>query len=162
MKQHNLKENIQHNDLSSLVDTTFSVDQYKSKLGEDENVIVVAFKVKDDDPAHELSQFLETGHDVLDVDVSTGPDENGNYSVFVEINRDSSAFDKIDKIIADVERADNSFVKQQFTSYEVKTPSDWTEENFNNGIITDSYDYVIKHNPEAQQIKERIQFLNKY
>ena len=46
-QQYNLKENIKHNDLAELVNTTFSVDQYKSKLGEDENIIVIAFVVMD-------------------------------------------------------------------------------------------------------------------
>ena len=83
-QQYNLKENIKHNDLAELINTTFSVDQYKSKLGEDENIIVIAFVVMDLDPAQELSQFLETGHDAFDIDVSTGPNEDGHYSVYVE------------------------------------------------------------------------------
>jgi len=155
-------ENIKHNDLVSLISTTFSIDQFKSKLGSDENVIVVAFKVLDQDPASDLSQFLETGHDVLDIDISTGPDEEGKYSVFVELERDSAAFEKIDAIIADVIRADNEFDNPRFTSYEVKVPKQWSKENFELGVISNSYDYVIKHNPGAKEIKERIKFLNDY
>lgn len=161
-QQYNLKENIKHNDLAELINTTFSVDQYKSKLGEDENIIVIAFVVMDLDPAQELSQFLETGHDAFDIDVSTGPNEDGHYSVYVEIERDSKAFTRIDDIVKDIERADNNFKSPTFTSYENKAPQPWNEENFNNSVITSSYDYVLKHNPEAQEIKERINFLKKY
>ncbi|SVC29464.1 uncharacterized protein METZ01_LOCUS282318, partial [marine metagenome] len=60
---------IQNNDLINLIETTFSVDQYKSKVGDDKNIVVVAFDVKDVDPAKDLSQFIETGHDTIDVDV---------------------------------------------------------------------------------------------
>jgi len=162
MQQSNLKENISHNDLSNLVNSTISVDQYKSKLGEDENIIVIAFIVMDIEPAQELSQFLETGHDTFDIDVSTGPNADGHYSVYVEINRDSNAWDSINNIVKDVERADNNFTDVKFTSYENKAPQSWNEENFNNSIITSSYDYVMKHNPEAKQISERINFLRKY
>ena len=61
MQQHksNISENIKHNDLAGLINATFSIDQYKSKLGNDENVIVIAFIVMDIEPAQELSQFLE-------------------------------------------------------------------------------------------------------
>jgi len=155
-------ENISHNDLSNLVNSTFSVDQYKSKLGEDENVIVIAFVVMDIEPAQELSQFLETGHDSLDMDVSTGPNADGHYSVYVELNRDSDVFSAIDAIINDVARADNNFKNVKFTSYENKAPQAWSEESFNASVITSSYDYVIKHNPEAKAISERINFLNRY
>lgn len=48
---------IQHNDLVDLINTTFSIDQYKSKVGKDENVVVVAFSVSDKQPADDLSQF---------------------------------------------------------------------------------------------------------
>jgi hypothetical protein len=155
-------ENISHNDLSNLVNSTFSVDQYKSKLGDDENVIVIAFVVMDIEPAQELSQFLETGHDSLDMDVSTGPNADGHYSVYVELNRDSDVFSAIDAIINDVARADNNFKNVKFTSYENKAPQAWSEESFNASVITSSYDYVIKHNPEAKAISERINFLNRY
>lgn len=164
MQQHksNINENIKHNDLAGLVKSDFSVDQYKSKLGEDENVIVIAFTVMDLDPAQELSQFLESGHDVIDIDVSTGPNADGHYSVFVEISRNSEAFNKIDKLVKDVERADNEFAKSRFTSYEDKSPRLWNEDNFTKNVMTDSYEYVMKHNPEAKAISERINFLRKY
>jgi hypothetical protein len=157
MQQHksNISENIKHNDLAGLVNSTFSIDQYKSKLGTDENVIVI-------EPAQELSQFLETGHDVLDIDVSTGPNEDGHYSVYVEIERDTKSFEKIDVIIADVKRADTELTNPQFTSYEDKSPRNWNEENYTKNVITNSYDYVLKHNPEAKAISERINFLKKY
>ena len=164
MQQHksNISENIKHNDLAGLVKQVFSVDQYKSKLGEDENVIVIAFIVMDQEPAQELSQFLETGHDVLDIDVSTGPNEDGHYSVFVEIERDTKSFEKINVIINDVKRADTEITNPQFTSYEDKSPRNWNEENYTKNVINNSYDYVLKHNPEAKAISERINFLKKY
>ena len=164
MQQHksNISENIKHNDLAGLINATFSIDQYKSKLGNDENVIVIAFIVMDIEPAQELSQFLETGHDVIDIDVSTGPNEDGHYSVYVEIERDSQAFKKVNEIIADVRRADTELTKLQFTSYEDKSPRDWNEDNCIKNVITDSYTYVMKHNPEAKAISERINFLKKY
>ena len=36
---------IQNNDLKDLIQTTFSVDQYKSKVGDDKNIVVIAFDI---------------------------------------------------------------------------------------------------------------------
>lgn len=161
-KNNQLDENIHHNDLVDLISNVISIDQYKSKLGDDEHVVVVAFEVADADPAQDLSQFLETGHDSLDVDITPGPDDKGKYKVFVELERNSKLFSRVNKLLDDVMRVDNSIDSFMFTSYENKEPQQWSEQAFNNSVITSSYDYVLKHNPKAKEITERIKFLNKY
>jgi hypothetical protein len=160
--QSDLNESIGHNALRDLIAPIVSIDQYKSKVGTDENVVVVAFKIKDKDPAEDLSQFIESGFKVLDVDVSQGPDSDGIYTVFVEVERDSKLFSVIDSILNDIKQVDNAIDAWQFTCYESEKVITWSKEAFDENIITSSYDYVIKHNPEAKQISERMKFLNKY
>lgn len=163
MQSNQLNENIKHDDLNSLIQPIVSIDQYKSKVGDDANVVVLAFKVLDVDPAKDLSQFLETGHkSALDVDVSAGPDPEGNYTVYVELDRNSRLFDVIQQILDDVMRVDNNIGGFMFTSYKEKMPKEWSQENFNAAVITSSYDYTVKYNPNAVAISERIKFLNKY
>lgn len=154
---------IQHNDLEDLISDVFSIDQYKSKIGKDENVVVVAFDVKDADPAKDLSQFLETGHEAIDVDVSPGPGKEGTYKVFVELERNSKLFDSVDKILKDVTRADNlakDFRFKAFRSGDI--PKSWSKDNFDRFVISSSYDYLLANKDEAKNITERIKFLNKY
>jgi hypothetical protein len=153
---------IQHNDLEDLLITTFSIDQFKSKVGKDENVVVVAFDVKDADPAKDLSQFIETGHDTIDVDASVGPDKDGNYKVYVELERNSKLFDAVDKILKDISRVDNTASSFRFLAYKQDTPMDWNKENFEKSVYSSSYDYTVATNPEAHKIAERMKFLNKY
>ncbi|MDA9992269.1 hypothetical protein N9E03_01155 [bacterium] len=153
---------IQNNDLIDLIQSTFSVDQYKSKIGDDKNVVVLAFEVKDADPAKDLSQFIETGHDCIDVDVSPGPDKDGNYKVFVELQRNSKLFDSIDNILKDITRIDESANNFMFNAYKSDMPSNWNRQNFESSVYSSSYDYEMATNPEAQEISERIKFLNKY
>ena len=153
---------IQNNDLIDLIQSTFSVDQYKSKIGDDKNVVVLAFEVKDADPAKDLSQFIETGHDCIDVDVSPGPDKDGNYKVFVELQRNSKLFDAIDNILTDITRIDESANNFMFNAYKSDMPSNWNRQNFESSVYSSSYDYEMATNPEAQEISERIKFLNKY
>lgn len=151
-----------NNDLKDHVSATVSIDQYKSKLGKDENVVVVAIQVKDAEPAKDLSLFIEKGHDLIDVDTSPGPNEDGYYKVFVEIARDHKLFATIEKVLADVQRADNEVDAFMFTSYNAKDPQPFNKTNFDASVISNSYDYTIATNPEAQAISERIKFLNNY
>lgn len=160
--QSELKESIGHNALRNLVAPLVSIDQYKSKVGTDENVVVIAFKVQDQDPAQDLSQFIESGFDVLDVDVSPGPDSDGIYTVFVELERNTKLFELIDTILNDVKQVDNDIESWQYSCYESDKIFNWDKESFDQNIISSSYDYTIKHNPEAKAISERMKFLNKY
>lgn len=157
-----INEGVKKNDLKGHIKNTISVDQYKSKLGEDKNVVVLAIKVKDKFPAQDLSQFLESALKLLDVDVSPGPDKEGYYTVYTELERDSRTYSKIQRLLDDTARLDEELDGWMFTSYENKMPEPWSEEAFNANVITSSYDYEIKHNPEAAQIAERMKFLNKY
>ena len=153
---------IQHNDLVDLIEPIISIDQYKSKVGDDKNIVVVAFSIKDPDPAKDLSQFIETGHDTVDVDVSPGPDKDGLYKVFVELERNSKLFDNIDKILTDVKRVDNDLVAFEFFAYKQDASIEWNKENFEKAVYSSSYDYTIATNPEAHVIAERMKFLNSY
>lgn len=164
MPSDQIKESIKSNDLRALVSPLVSIDQYKSKVGEDKNVVVLAFKVQDKDPAQDLSQFIESGYvnKVVDVDVSTGPDKDGKYTVYVETTRNSDLYNTVGSILSDIQHVDEDVQKWMFTSYEDKSPREFTEENFSNSVICSSYDYVMKHNPEAKQVSERMKFLNDY
>ena len=75
-------------DLRNLVMPTLHVDEYESKLGDDNDVVTISFKVKYYDPAYELVNFIEKGYDwVLDADTSSGEMEDGSYLVFIEALR---------------------------------------------------------------------------
>jgi hypothetical protein len=162
MSSKQINEAIQNNDLADLISAVVSIDQYKSKVGDDKEVVVVAFRIKDKDPAADLSQFLETGHSALDVDISPGPDVDGMYTVFLELERGVELYEKIDAILKDVQRVDNTIQNWQFNSYESDSVQPWSKEAFDQNVISNSYDYVIKHDENAKAISERIKFLNKY
>lgn len=153
---------MQTNDLKDHILSTVSIDQFKSKLGNDENVVVLAIHVKDAEPAKDLSMFIEKGHDLVDVDTSPGPDNEGYYKVYVEIARDSNLYTVIEKVLDDVKRADNEIDAIMFKSYNVKEPQPFNKENLNASVISSSYEYTLATNPEAQAISERIKFLNSY
>jgi hypothetical protein len=86
MKKIQINEGLIEHDLDDLVLPLISIDEFESKI--DDNAIVLAFFVKDLDPANDLNHFIQKGSiEILDSDVSPAPDENGYYLVFVELLR---------------------------------------------------------------------------
>jgi hypothetical protein len=75
-------------DLKFLVDNIIEIDSYKSKMGEDADIVTLAFSVSGEAPAKDLENFVEKGYPfVLDADVSAGEQPDGTYKVFVEMER---------------------------------------------------------------------------
>ena len=61
-------------------------------MGDDKDIITLAFSVNGDSPAKDLENFIEKGYPfVLDADVSSGEQSDGSYKVFVEMERDKDA-----------------------------------------------------------------------
>jgi hypothetical protein len=99
MNNQQLNEGLRPLDLKEMVYPTFEVDTYRSKMGEDRDVCVISFQVKDRAPAKDLMEFIEKGyHFVLDSDISSGENENGEYSVFVELSRNPRLAEHIKEI----------------------------------------------------------------
>ena len=100
-----LNENLRPKDLVHLVHTTIHIDEFQSKMGEDADIIVVNFKIKDKEPAIDLVDFIEKSYEfVLDGDVSAGEMMDGSYLVFVELERKPKSVDHILKMINELEK----------------------------------------------------------
>jgi hypothetical protein len=90
-QKRKLTEGLQTGDLKDFVSEVFTVDQYKSKMGNDSDILVLGFRVKEKHPAMDLVEFIERGYSyVLDADMSTGEEHDGQYQVFVELERTPS------------------------------------------------------------------------
>lgn len=103
---HNqLFEGLEAGDLARLVDSTVTVDEYRSKIGSDEEIVVLTFKVASKDPALDLVNFIEKSYEwVLDADASSGELTDGSYLVFVEMDRDRSVPENIVTMLEDISK----------------------------------------------------------
>jgi hypothetical protein len=100
-----LNEGLRPLDLKEMVHSTFEVDTYRSKMGEDRDVCVLSFHVRDRAPAKDMMEFIEKGyHFVLDSDISSGENEDGEYSVFVELPRSSQLAEHIREVTYGVKK----------------------------------------------------------
>jgi hypothetical protein len=91
---------LKKNDLQNLVDAIFEIDSFKSKMGDDKDVIVISFSTKNEGSAEDLENFIEKGYPfVLDADKTTGEQSDGMYKVFVELERNKEAPGNISEML---------------------------------------------------------------
>jgi hypothetical protein len=146
---------LKNGDLHGTLKPKVSIDEFEPKAGEDNDVIVVAFYLDDEDPAKDLNTFIQRGFiDTLDVEVSPNTDDEGNYLVFVEMNRDDSFPNKFQALIKDIENIAGEL------NWEVSTYlSDGKTFNFNdpelfNFVIIDPEKNITKDEFKMKSMKE--------
>jgi hypothetical protein len=98
-----LFESLAFKDLEGLVKPTIHVDEFSSKMGDDDDIIVISFFVRDSQAAKDLMSWFEKGYDfVLDADRSPGEIRPGRYLVYVEIRRRSTAGGHVEQLLNDL------------------------------------------------------------
>ena len=94
-----ISEGAMKGDLKRLVVPELIIDRFKSKMGEDDDIVVLAYMTINKEPAVDLVNFFETGYSfILDADVSTGEVMPDRYLVFVELSRRTKSIEQIIKI----------------------------------------------------------------
>jgi hypothetical protein len=146
MQQHNqqpkiINEGLRPLDLENLIYPTMEIDTYKSKMGEDRDVCVVSFQVKDRSPAKDLMEFVEKGYQfVLDADVSSGENESGEYSVFIELERTERLSEQIKELTYGIRKL-TGIEDFKFRYHKSATVHDVTEETINRVVPRNPNDY---------------------
>lgn len=98
-----LFEALQFKDMEGLLKPTIHVDEFSSKMGDDDDIIVISFFVRDQQAAKDLMSWFEKGYDfVLDADRSPGEIKPGRFLVYVEIRRRSTAGANIEQLLNDL------------------------------------------------------------
>ena len=113
-RRRQLNEGLGYKDMEGMMKPTVHIDEFSSKMGEDADVIVVSFFVRDKQAAKDLMNWFEKGYDfVLDADQSPGEIKPNRYLVYLEMRRRNAAPGQIDDILKDL---------NTLTEYE---PDDW-------------------------------------
>lgn len=147
----NLSEGIEMGDLERLVHPELHIDEYKSKLGKDEDVCVVSFKVTGKGAAGDLVNFIEKGYEwVIDADISSGEMDDGDFIVFVEIDRQKEIANHIMKLMSDL----MNITAQQPTDWRVRyykctDDHELTEESIAELVPNSAEAYRKKYGQEA-------------
>jgi len=143
-----LNESLRAGDLRDLVKKVFEIDSYKSKIGKDEDVVVLSFTVNQEDPAKDLENFFEMGYSfILDADVSPGETDDGTYKVYVELERSRHAPEQIFELIEGVEKL-TGLDGLRFRYFKSFKSQEATIENLETAVPTDkeTYDVATERN----------------
>ena len=171
-----LKEGRKAGDLEGVVSSRFSVDQYKSKMGEDSNIMVLAFSVDGQAPAKDLERFAETGYgEILDADATPGSMEDGKHKVFIEFARDEKVAMNIAKFLEDLKKLTNietfeftyhkGDMAQQATTENLATlpsTSEAYEQKVNEMKVSEAKNFFDKYNMLECKLNENILSFKKH
>ena len=125
---------------------TIHVDEFSSKMGDDDDIIVVSFFVRDQQAAKDLMNWFEKGYDfVLDADRSPGEIKPNRYLVYVEIRRRSTAGANVEQLLDDLN-----------TLTEFEDSSDWTMHYKGKDIpfSRDACDQTVPLSPRANRERD--------
>ena len=151
MSNNNIFEGLEKNDLARLVHPELHIDEYKSKMGKDEDIIVVSFKVTGREPAEDLVNFIEKGYDwVLDADVSAGEMDDGDFLVFVECDREPDVAKKLLDMLNDI----LNLTDQKLSDWKLRIRSSSSElpvsiENIVAQVPLNSADYLRRYGTKS-------------
>jgi len=135
-----LSESLAFKDLEGLMKPTVHVDEFSSKMGDDDDIIVVSFFVRDAQAAKDLMAWFEKGYDfVLDADKSPGEIKPNRFLVYVEIRRRSTAGQHVETLLNDL---------NTLTEYEL---DDWSMHYKGNSVpfTRDTFDSMVPTSPRA-------------
>ena len=155
-----VKEGLKAGDLDGVVSKRFSVDQFKSKMGDDRNIMVLAFTVDGMAPAKDLERFAETGYkEVLDADATPGTLEDGKHRVFIEFARVEAVDQHIRKFLDDLKKLTN-IETFEFTYHKNRTPFEASAKNLADVLPRTPEAYTQKIN--GMKLEETQTFFDKF
>ena len=151
---------LKHRDLENTILPKISIDQFLPKSGSEKNIIVVAFYLKDKDPAEDLNTFIQRGIvNVIDSDVSPATDEEGHYVVFVEMRRNNTFPGKFLALMRDIQNIVGKYKWRIHIQSHENREIYLSDKNLFKYIITDPEVYDRKINKKESNLKEK---LNKF
>ena len=135
-----LFESLEFKDMEGLMKPTIHVDEFSSKMGDDDDIIVVSFFLRDAQAAKDLMNWFEKGYDfVLDADRSPGEIKPNRYLVYVELRRRSTAGGNVETLLSDL---------NTLTEFDV---ADWTMHYKGKEVpfSRDEFDRLVPLTPRA-------------
>mgnify|MGYP001156974980 CR=1 FL=1 len=156
----NIYEGLKAGDLEGVVNKRFSVDQYKSKMGDDKNILVLGFLVDGQAPAKDLERFAEVGYkSVLDADATPGTLEDGKHRVFVEFARSPEVISQIVSFLEDLKKLTN-IEAFEYTYHKGETPTIFSAETLAEVVPTTPESYEQRVN--EMKVSEARHFFDRY
>jgi len=148
-----LKEGLEYKDMVEMIKPTVYVDEFKSKVGEDDAYIVLSFYVHNQVVAEDLVQWFESGYDfIIDADRSPGEIEPNRYLVFVEIKRRTQIIEQLREMLEDFETLTEFTLKDWTVTFE-EADYPFDEEVLKSALILSPQTYRETHEMDLNEMR---------
>jgi hypothetical protein len=146
-----LFESLGYKDMEGLLKPVIHIDEFTSKMGDDNDIIVVSFFVRDQAVAKDLVNWFEKGYDfVLDADCSPGEIKPNRYLVYVELRRRSSAGRHLEQMLADLSTL-TEFDPEDWTMMYEDKDYPYSQEEFERVVPLSPKSYREQHEGELNE-----------
>ena len=148
-----LLEGLQYKDLEGIMKSTVHIDEFASKMGDDDDIVVVSFFVRDLQAAKDLVSWFEKGYDfVLDADRSPGEIKPSRYLVYVELRRRPNVAKQVGTLIEDLTTLTEFDDKDWTMRYDDKTQP-WSVEAMAKTVPLTPADYRSAHGDDLNDVR---------
>jgi hypothetical protein len=152
MKQ--LNEGLHYHDMENQITPILGIDQFKSKIGDDSEIIVLNFIVKYQAVGEDLVDWLERGYDwIIDAEVSPGEVLDGKFYVYAEMNRRGTAPRRIIEMLEDLETLTDISIDNWKIKIDDKT-LDATRELLEQHMILNASEYKRQKDADLNEWRE--------
>lgn len=148
-----LRESLNYKDLEGMMKPTIHVDEFAAKMGEDDDVCVVSFFVRDKAAARDLMNWFEKGYDfVMDADQSPGEIKTNRFLVYVEMRRRNSLPGQIEQMLDDLGTLTEYNSDDWELHYDGKTVP-WSQDTFRQLVPLNPRDYRERKERELNEMR---------
>jgi hypothetical protein len=149
-----LSESLGFKDLDGLMKSTVHVDEFSSKMGDDDDVIVISFFVRDQQAAKDLMNWFEKGYDfVLDADRSPGEIKPNRYLVYVEIRRRSTAGGNVEQMLDDLNTLTEFADSSEWTMHYKDKHIPFSRDAFDKLVPLSPRDYRERYEKDLNEVR---------
>jgi len=132
---------------------TLHVDEFAAKMGDDDDIIVLSFFVRDLSAAKDLVGWFEKGYDfVLDADRSPGEIKPSRYLVYLELRRRRSAPQHVQTLLDDLSTLTEFSPEEWRFKYDGKD-HEWSEETFAKLVPLTPDAYRATHEEDLNDVR---------
>ena len=129
------------------------VDEFAAKMGDDDDIIVLSFFVRDLAAAKDLVAWFEKGYDfVLDADRSPGEIKPSRYLVYLELRRRRSAPQHVQTLLDDLSTLTEFSPEEWIIKYDGRD-HEWSEEKFAELVPLTPDAYRATHEEDLNDVR---------
>lgn len=148
-----LNESLKYLDMENQMIPTLGIDQYSSKIGDDNEFITLDFTVRSKACAGDLVVWLERGYEwIIDAEASPGEVTRGKFLVFAEIKRRQRSAEQIIDLINDLETL-TGLTSEEWQLKITDNLYPATAESIKEHIELSPHDYRAEHEDELNEMR---------